>query len=86
MPDSRDYAQPTITADRARLHLEARYNYEALATGWAWAGYKFGGGEKLASPFSGSSRISVEELMASRVGVKRLAGGGNLSQNRTLIG
>jgi hypothetical protein len=27
VPDSRDYVQPTITADRAWLHLEARYNY-----------------------------------------------------------
>jgi hypothetical protein len=48
VPDSRDYAQPTITADRNWLHLEARYNYEALDTGSAWVGYNFGGGEKLA--------------------------------------
>ena len=48
VPDSRDYAQPTITADRAWLHLEARYNYEALDAGSAWVGYNFAGGEKLA--------------------------------------
>ncbi len=48
VPDSRDYAQPTVTADRDWLHLEARYNYEALETGSAWLGCNFGGGEKLA--------------------------------------
>lgn len=48
VPDSRDYAQPTITADRDWLHLEARYNYENLETGSAWLGYNFSGGNKLA--------------------------------------
>ena len=52
VPDSRDYVQPTITADRDWLHLEARYNYEALDTGSAWVGYNFGGGEKLAWEFT----------------------------------
>src|SRR5215469_5076997 len=32
VPDSRDYVQPTISADREWLHLEARYNYESLYT------------------------------------------------------
>lgn len=36
VPDIHDYAQPTFTADRGWLHLEARYNYEALETGPAW--------------------------------------------------
>ena len=40
--------QPTFTADRGWLHLEARYNYEALDTGSAWVGYNFSGGDKLA--------------------------------------
>jgi len=48
VPDSREYVQPTFTADRDWLHLEARYNYEDLETGSAWVGYNFGGGEKLA--------------------------------------
>jgi hypothetical protein len=42
-----DYAQPTITADRGRLHLEARFNYEDLDTGSAWVGYNLTVGEKL---------------------------------------
>ena len=52
VPDNSDYAQPTITADHGWLHLEARYNYEALETGSAWVGYNFGGGEKLAWEFT----------------------------------
>jgi len=47
VPDSQDYAQPTVTADRGWLHLEARYNYETLETGSAWFGYNFSGGQKL---------------------------------------
>jgi hypothetical protein len=47
VPDSREYVQPTVTADHGPLHLEARYNYEALETGSAWLGYNFSGGEKL---------------------------------------
>src|SRR6188472_2266391 len=48
VPDDRNYVQPTVTADRGWLHLEARYNYEALDSGSAWLGYNFSGGEKLA--------------------------------------
>ena len=47
VPDDSDYVQPTFTADRDWLHLEARYNYEALDTGSAWVGYNFSGGETL---------------------------------------
>jgi hypothetical protein len=52
VPDNQDYVQPTITADHGWLHLEARYNYEALETGSAWVGYNFGGGEKLSWEFT----------------------------------
>jgi hypothetical protein len=52
VPDSREYVQPSITADRRWLHLEARYNYEDLETGSVWAGYNFSGGEKLAWEFT----------------------------------
>lgn len=47
VPDSREYVQPTFTADRDWLHLEARYNYENLDTGSAWIGYNFSFGERL---------------------------------------
>jgi hypothetical protein len=38
---ARDYVNPNFTADCERLHLEARYNYEALKTGSVWTGYNF---------------------------------------------
>ena len=47
-PNDSAYAQPTVTADRGWLHLEARYNYEALETGSTWIGYNFAGGEQMA--------------------------------------
>jgi hypothetical protein len=46
-PDDRHYAQPTVTADRGALHLEARYNYEGFGTGSAWVGWNFEAGEKV---------------------------------------
>jgi hypothetical protein len=45
--DSNDYVQPTLTADRGWLHLEARYNYEAIEAGSAWFGVNFGGGKNV---------------------------------------
>ncbi len=44
VPEGPDYLQPTVTADRGALHLEARYQYEALETGSVWVGYTFSGG------------------------------------------
>lgn len=52
VPDDRDYAQPTVTADRGMLHLEARYNYEALETGSVWVGYNFSVGEEVTFDFT----------------------------------
>jgi hypothetical protein len=44
VPDDSNFVQPSFTADRDWLHLEARFNYEALDTGSAWVGYNFSGG------------------------------------------
>ena len=52
VPDDQDYVQPAFKADRSRLHLEARYNYEARKTGSLWAGYNFSVGEKLTFEFT----------------------------------
>jgi len=52
VPDFREYVQPTFTADRGWLHLEARYNYENLKTGSIWIGYNFSGGKKLEWEFT----------------------------------
>jgi hypothetical protein len=47
VPDDQTYVQPTITADRDWLHLEARYNYENLVTGSLWVGYNWRVGNEL---------------------------------------
>jgi len=52
VPESHNFVQPTITADRDWLHLEARYNYENLRTGSVWFGYNFSVGDKLALEFT----------------------------------
>ena len=52
VPDDRDYAQPTVTADHGALHFEARYQYEALETGSAWIGYNFAGEGKVRWEFT----------------------------------
>jgi len=52
VPDDSNYVQPTFTADRGWLHLEARYNYEDHETGSVWAGYNFTGGETVAWEFT----------------------------------
>ena len=44
---ARDYANPNFIADHDSLHLEVRYNYEALKTGSVWLGYNFTAGKKL---------------------------------------
>ena len=49
--DSDDYVQPTLTADRGWLHLEARYNYEAIDAGSAWFGVNFAGGKNVTWTF-----------------------------------
>lgn len=52
LPDDQAYVQPTLSADRGRLHLEARYNYENLDTGSAWLGANFSGGKTLEWEFT----------------------------------
>jgi hypothetical protein len=42
-----DFLQPTLTADRGALHLEARYNYEDRETGSAFVGWNLSFGEEL---------------------------------------
>jgi hypothetical protein len=52
VPDAGNYVQPTFTADRGWLHLEARHNYETLDSGSAWVGYNFTGGDTLPWEFT----------------------------------
>jgi hypothetical protein len=46
VPHDQSYFSPILAADRRRLHLEARYNYEDQQTGSLWAGYTFSVGKK----------------------------------------
>jgi hypothetical protein len=41
------FVLPVFKADKGKLHLEARYNYEDRETFSAWAGYNLSGGKKL---------------------------------------
>jgi hypothetical protein len=57
VPGGQSYVSPDFSADRGWLHLEARYNNEALKTGSLWAGYNFSVGKKLvlnATPMVGA--------------------------------
>ncbi|HWA35575.1 MAG TPA: hypothetical protein VG737_15645 [Cyclobacteriaceae bacterium] len=41
------FALPVFQADKNKLHLEARYNYEDMQTFSGWVGWNFKGGNKL---------------------------------------
>jgi len=47
VPQSKDYVNPNLSVDHDWLHLEARYNYEALDSGSLWVGYNFHTGENV---------------------------------------
>ena len=60
----RDYANPNLVADRGWLHLEARFNYEAIKTGSFWLGYNFSFGKKLAFEVVSTSKpFSIPSFM-----------------------
>lgn len=40
------FVLPVFKADKNKLHLEARYNYEDLETFSGWIGYNFSGGDE----------------------------------------
>ncbi len=46
-PDDSSYVSPILIADKRKLHVEARYNYESLQTGSFWLGRNFSVGNKL---------------------------------------
>ncbi len=72
VPESRDYVNPNFAADHDWLHLEARYNYEALETGSLWVGYNFSVGQKL--------RLEVAPMLGGVFGeLTGVAPGWNLS-------
>ena len=62
LPDDANYVQPMVAADRGRLHLEARYNYEAQKTFSAWAGMNFETGETVTMEFTPMFGVITGEL------------------------
>lgn len=46
------FVLPVLRADKNKLHLEARYNYEDMETFSAWVGYNFSGGENFEYTFT----------------------------------
>lgn len=58
---------PVMKADKNKLHLEARYNYEDLETFSAWVGYNMMGGDKVTytiTPMAGLLVGSVNGVSA----------------------
>jgi hypothetical protein len=52
VPDDADYVLPILTGDRGALHLEGRYNYEALEAASAWLGYNLSTGSEVVLDFT----------------------------------
>ena len=70
VPDAPDYVQPVFTADRERLHLEARYNYEAQRTGSLWIGYQFSGGHAVEWELTPIAGVIFGDLTGGAPGYK----------------
>jgi len=47
VPDEEDFLMPIVYADRGRLRLEARYNYEERAATSLWGGWRFAFGDEV---------------------------------------
>jgi hypothetical protein len=52
VPHDRSYASPVFSADRNKLHIAARYNYEDMETGSLWLGYNFNWGNNIVLDFT----------------------------------
>src|SRR5688572_1618720 len=52
LPEETDFLVSAFAVDRGWLHLEARFNSEALDTGSAWLGYNLAGGENVTWDFT----------------------------------
>jgi len=57
LPDAEVFVNPVFSADRKKMHLQARYNYEDMQTGSIFGGYNFSIGNKVefsATPILGT--------------------------------
>jgi len=67
-PDDKQLLLVIATADRGSLHLEARYNYEALDTGSLFAGWTFAGRRQLTYELTPMLGAVFGETQVSRRG------------------
>jgi hypothetical protein len=79
VPDDRDYVQPTVSADRRWLHIEARYNYEDFDTGSAWFGYNFNVGDEVSLAFTPKLGVVFGQTTGIAPGFNALLGWGKLA-------
>lgn len=61
---------PVFKADKNRLHLETRYNYEDLKTFSAWAGYNFSGGGKIAYTITPMAGFAAGQTKGGLLGLE----------------
>jgi hypothetical protein len=52
VPNQANYLLPILTGDRGALHLEGRYNYEAIDAASTWVGYNLSTGDDLTLDFT----------------------------------
>jgi len=52
LPDDDQFTSPTVSVDRGKLHVEARYNYESLDTFSGWMGYNTSFGDVVSVDFT----------------------------------
>ena len=72
VPNQDNYLQPTVRADRDRLHAEVRYNYEGIHTLSLWGGYTFTRDNRIALSFTPMLGLIVGDMSG-------VAPGGELS-------
>lgn len=65
---------PVLRADKNKLHLEARYNYEDLETFSAWVGYNMMGGNKVTYTITPMAGVLVGNVNGISAGLEMTFG------------
>ncbi len=65
---------PVVRADKGKLHLEARYNYESEKTISVWGGYNISGGNKLEYLFTPMLGLIAGDLVGIAPGLEMTLG------------
>ena len=79
VPDQGNRGVPTVTADHGPLHLELRYNYEALRTASVWVGWNFEFGETVTFGLTPIAGCMLGEAGGPALGVLVSIGWGPVS-------